>query len=404
MVIYTCPTCKDEYNNICHYRKHLAKNSCKKSNVGKKITIHECKECGKKFDKKYSHDRHVKLVHPEIIINNNRRNINDNKIDNDNNIANDNKIGNDNNIANDIEHNNDINNANINNLVKYVKKKPSATLRNTIWNTYMGAENKKGKCLCCSDEDISCANFICGHVVAEFKGGDLSLSNLRPICALCNSSMGTRNMEEYIIKHGLKINPNWNGYETKNKNCNKLTNIIIKLVNEINKSEKANEETSKINSCLSSNDRVLLVNLVNKTLSPNDKIMNKLGQSLGLKNNKCQEINDYTWLPDSDQMLKNKIMIEKEILERLLILLLKKKQITIEIKESLINFINETYNIKHLNVITNLLSKANCFNDNTDITIDTVENEIKNRDEEDSVIDNIFMNIKPVEKTNKKVL
>ena len=53
------------------------------------------------------------------------------------------------------------------------------------------------KCLCCKKEKIDIRNVHCGHVIAESKGGDLTIKNLRPVCAPCNLSMGTRSMNEF---------------------------------------------------------------------------------------------------------------------------------------------------------------------------------------------------------------
>ena len=47
------------------------------------------------------------------------------------------------------------------------------------------------------------AGFPCGHIIAEANGGLLKLDNLKPVCVSCNSSMGTQNMDEYILKYGL---------------------------------------------------------------------------------------------------------------------------------------------------------------------------------------------------------
>ena len=41
-------------------------------------------------------------------------------------------------------------------------------------------------------------SFNCGHIVAEANGGDTIVSNLKPICQNCNSSMGTKNMKEFM--------------------------------------------------------------------------------------------------------------------------------------------------------------------------------------------------------------
>lgn len=81
---------------------------------------------------------------------------------------------------------------------KTTKKKISATLKRLVWNTNIGEEIGKTKCLCCKSTDISQMSFHCGHVVAEANGGQLIVSNLKPICQNCNSSMGTKNMNDFM--------------------------------------------------------------------------------------------------------------------------------------------------------------------------------------------------------------
>lgn len=113
------------------------------------------------------------------------------------------------------------------------KEKIPATLRNTIWNTYIGTENKTGICFCCQTEMISTANFECGHVLAEKNNGELTIDNLRPICSLCNKSMGTQNMEMFMTKHGYTKCKDWNGIiknNDKNDGANEetLNDLTIK--------------------------------------------------------------------------------------------------------------------------------------------------------------------------------
>jgi hypothetical protein len=79
------------------------------------------------------------------------------------------------------------------------KKKPiSATIKKLVWNTHIGEEIGKSKCLCCNVTDITQMSFNCGHVIAEANGGDTIVSNLKPICQNCNSSMGTKNMNDFM--------------------------------------------------------------------------------------------------------------------------------------------------------------------------------------------------------------
>ena len=83
-------------------------------------------------------------------------------------------------------------------VVKKKKKPIPATIKRLVWNTHIGEEKGKSKCLCCKITDITQLSFNCGHIVAESNGGELKVSNLMPICQNCNSSMGTKNMNEFM--------------------------------------------------------------------------------------------------------------------------------------------------------------------------------------------------------------
>jgi hypothetical protein len=105
------------------------------------------------------------------------------------------------------------------------KEKIPATLRNIVWNTYIG--NKKiGYCYCCKTEIISTVNFHCGHVISEKNGGNINIDNLRPICGHCNSSMGIKNMNEFMEKYGLnKKNIKYIDNNIENNNHEILRNM-----------------------------------------------------------------------------------------------------------------------------------------------------------------------------------
>jgi hypothetical protein len=81
--------------------------------------------------------------------------------------------------------------------IKYKKTIPKS-LRIKVWNTYIGEEIGKIKCLCCKTIDITQSIFECGHIIAEAKGGKTTLENLRPICSTCNKSMNTINMYDFM--------------------------------------------------------------------------------------------------------------------------------------------------------------------------------------------------------------
>ncbi len=83
------------------------------------------------------------------------------------------------------------------------KKKETipASLKCSVWDTYIGKEKGEGNCYCCRRKNIRQNEFQAGHVIPEHHGGPTTLDNLRPICASCNQSMGTRNMNSFSIKY-----------------------------------------------------------------------------------------------------------------------------------------------------------------------------------------------------------
>jgi len=92
------------------------------------------------------------------------------------------------------------------------KKAIPKVVRQNVWNTYIGEYSGKGYCFCCNYTELTSFQFECGHVISEFNGGDVNVDNLRPICSLCNKSMGKKNMVEYMKKNKIPFPKNWNGF------------------------------------------------------------------------------------------------------------------------------------------------------------------------------------------------
>lgn len=86
-----------------------------------------------------------------------------------------------------------------------------ATVRNSVWIKYIGNERGTSKCFCCGYQDIDRGNYECGHIISRHSGGTCHIDNLRPICGLCNKSMGTLNMEEFMKTYGFIKPPYWKG-------------------------------------------------------------------------------------------------------------------------------------------------------------------------------------------------
>jgi hypothetical protein len=78
----------------------------------------------------------------------------------------------------------------------YKKKQLQKHKRYQVWNKYIGKEKGCGPCFLC-EETIYQQNFECGHDIAESKGGDDSIENLRAICGPCNKGQGTTRMNDY---------------------------------------------------------------------------------------------------------------------------------------------------------------------------------------------------------------
>ncbi len=89
-------------------------------------------------------------------------------------------------------------------LEKPVDKTPRKTipktLKNQVWDQYIGKDKGIGLCECCKKE-IDSKHFECGHIIAVAEGGDDTIDNLRPICGLCNKSMGKMNMTDFCDKY-----------------------------------------------------------------------------------------------------------------------------------------------------------------------------------------------------------
>lgn len=87
----------------------------------------------------------------------------------------------------------------------YKKKRIPAAIKRLVWNIYVGETIGKTKCMCCNWTDITQSSFHCGHVIAESRGGQITVDNLRPICQNCNSSMGSENMMDFIDRYRIRL-------------------------------------------------------------------------------------------------------------------------------------------------------------------------------------------------------
>lgn len=79
------------------------------------------------------------------------------------------------------------------------KKSIPKSLKTVIWDKYIGKNVRSAYCICCVHQIIKVENFEAGHIISENEGGETNDTNLLPICSTCNKSMGTKNMELFIL-------------------------------------------------------------------------------------------------------------------------------------------------------------------------------------------------------------
>lgn len=77
-------------------------------------------------------------------------------------------------------------------VARYKKQKIPAAIREAVWVKHCGRAFEH-KCITSwCPNTITVFDFQCGHNIPESKGGTLALTNLYPLCARCNVSMGDR--------------------------------------------------------------------------------------------------------------------------------------------------------------------------------------------------------------------
>ena len=84
----------------------------------------------------------------------------------------------------------------------YIKDTIPRAVKNCLWINYFG-EKRVGVCACCQREPITLNNFNASHILAERCNGTTTLDNLAPTCTICNLSMSTMHMMDFIRKYNL---------------------------------------------------------------------------------------------------------------------------------------------------------------------------------------------------------
>lgn len=90
------------------------------------------------------------------------------------------------------------------------RKRIPKVIKNEVWDLNIGKKNGIGSCFVCN-KSIDSKHFECGHIKSRHDGGTDTTDNLRPICDLCNKSIGTMDMNDFKKKYPIpKENPDPN--------------------------------------------------------------------------------------------------------------------------------------------------------------------------------------------------
>ena len=76
------------------------------------------------------------------------------------------------------------------------REKVPPPMRRRVWH------DGDKMCVLCH-VSLNLDNFEVAHIQAHAKGGQLVLANLTVLCAACNRSVGTQNVDKYRVRHGL---------------------------------------------------------------------------------------------------------------------------------------------------------------------------------------------------------
>jgi hypothetical protein len=119
---------------------------------------------------------------------------------------------------------------------KLMKKSISPKLRIQVWKSEFPNDNV-GYCPFYKCENIirnGLNGFHCGHIISEFNQGPTTLDNLKPICAQCNSKMGTKNWNEYEkeVKRDLRKKKSQDKLAKikSNENVSNLLSVSVSLI------------------------------------------------------------------------------------------------------------------------------------------------------------------------------
>lgn len=224
------------------------------------------------------------------------------------------------------------------------RKSIPKAVKESIWKKYISETELKGKCFVGCGKNIQINDFEVGHVIAVSNGGKNTIENLRPICSLCNKSMGSTNLYSFIEQFGFKEKEPNDIEEVKNNN-KKITSIEKLIKKQTTSLDNLTLEQEVINSEIKSleeiiaDKKILLESKIQK-FSQNEKQISKIESNISKKNdekNSLEKLNNNI-KEKRDLFIRNKMIEEdklKEEIRKELILEQKKKDLKKQVMEEM---------------------------------------------------------------------
>lgn len=191
---------------------------------------------------------------------------------------------------------------------KYIPK----AVKESVWKKYISETELKGKCFVGCGTDIQINTFEVGHVLAVSNGGKNEIENLRPICSLCNKSMGSTNIEDFIKTFGFKQETD--DFDQELKNITKNIGVIDKYI----KNDIKNLDTLKDKQQTLSQEINIFEELIQKTkiqLESKKKQLTKHETKMNKFENDILSKNKEKKLLEIKKMQRRMIIFNSKIIE-----------------------------------------------------------------------------------------
>lgn len=115
----------------------------------------------------------------------------------------------------------------------------SKSLKMEVWTTYVGKHIGCVLCPICKSNEIRMDAFEAGHVIPVCKNGEMTVRNLRPICNVCNKSVGGNYMDPTNFKYISSI-------ENNQTNTHQITHELEKMKKRLEDNTRKLEQDRQI--------------------------------------------------------------------------------------------------------------------------------------------------------------